>query len=123
MAEAGLGERIELRHQDAATLREPDRYDAVWVPLPLLPEDVVPQVLAADYRCLRPGGYLLAGIFTGPPGVLPQLLTDLRTTRSGRHPWRPQQIPDLLTDARLSGAVEVARTWQAPVRLIVGHRK
>jgi len=118
---AGLGDRIELRHQDAVTLQDTDTYDAIWVPLPFLPEQAVEAVLAAARRCLRPGGRVLPGIFTGPPGQLGQLLTDVRTVRSGGHPWPPEQIVDLLTAAGFADAQEVPRSWPAPVRLFVGR--
>lgn len=119
---AGLADRIELRRQDATTLDDTDGYDLVWVPLPFLPRAIVGPVLAATHRCLRPGGWVLAGIFTGPPGDLGRLLTDVRTVRSGGQPWRPSEIVELLTAEGFAEAREVPRTWPAPVRLVAGRR-
>ena len=89
VGDAGFGERILLRLQDAVTLDEPDGYDAIWVPLPFLPKAVVEPVLVAARRSLRQGGWVLPGTFTGPPDELGRLLTDVRIVRAGGHPWRP----------------------------------
>ncbi|HEY7814450.1 MAG TPA: class I SAM-dependent methyltransferase, partial [Nakamurella sp.] len=118
---AGLADRIELRYQDAVTLTGTDTYDAIWVPLPFLPRQAVEPVLAAAHRCLRPGGWVLPGIFTGPPGQLGQLLTDVRTVRSGGHPWPPEQIAGVLTATGFADGQEVPRSWSAPVRLFAGR--
>jgi len=120
---AGLADRIELRLQDAALLDEPDGYDAIWLALPFLPKDVVVPIMDAAARSLKPGGWLLPGTFTGPGDRLSELLTDLRTVRSGGHPWRPEEIIDLMATAGLADAQEIPRTWPAPVRLYAGLRR
>jgi len=120
---AGLADRIELRLQDAALLDEPDGYDAIWLALPFLPKDVVVPIMDAAARSLKPGGWLLPGTFTGPGDRLSELLTDLRTVRSGGHPWRPEEIIDLMATAELADAQEIPRTWPAPVRLYAGLRR
>lgn len=118
----GLADRIELRLQDASQLDEPDTYDAIWLPMPFLPADIVPAVVVATARSLRPGGWLLPGTFASPPDRLSQLLTDLRTVRSGGYPWRAEELIDALTAAQLTGTHEITRTWQAPIRLYAGQR-
>ncbi len=122
VAAEGLTDRVELRLADAVTLDEPQAYDAVWLPLPFLPRDVVPGVLDAAVGSLRPGGWILAGSFGGVPDRLGGLLTDLRTVRCGGHPWATEDLLALLRGAGLADVREVARTWAAPVRLHVGHR-
>jgi len=117
----GLADRIELRRQDAVTLDGTDRFDAIWVPLPFLARPAVEPVLAAARRCLRPDGWVLPGIFAGPPGQLGQLLTDVRTVRSGGHPWPPDEIVRVLTATGFADGQEVPRTWSAPVRLFAGR--
>ena len=120
---ADLGDRIELRLQDAALLDEPNGYDAIWLALPFLPKDVVVPIMDAAARSLKPGGWLLPGTFTGPGDRLSELLTDLRTVRSGGHPWRPEEIIDLMATAGLADAQEIPRSWPAPVRLYAGLRR
>lgn len=119
---AGLGDRIDLREQDASTLDEPHGYDAIWLPLPFLPVAVVPASATAAARALRPGGWVLAGTFAGPGDRLASLLTDLRTMRSGGHPWTGDELVGLLDAAGLVDAHEVPRTWAAPVRLWAARR-
>lgn len=120
--EQSLDDRISLKLLDACELNEPDAYDAIWLPLPFLPKPIVPTVIAASTRSLRPGGWILAGTFTGPPTRLGDLLTDLRTVRSGGHPWHSADLIAELSAAGLAEVGEVERTWQAPVRLYVGSR-
>jgi SAM-dependent methyltransferase len=119
---AGLEERIVLQLTDAASLVDVDRFDVVWLPMPFLPKAVVPDVVDAAVRALRPGGWLLPGTFTGPDGALSQLVTDLRIVRSGGHPWRPDELVAMLTRHGLTDAREVPRTWPAPVRLFAAAR-
>ena len=121
--EQGLAERVNLRLQDAAGLDEPDAYDAIWLPLPFLPADIVASVVSASVRSLRPGGWLLPGTFTGPGDRLSELLTDLRTVRSGGRPWRPDEITDMLSATGLADAREIPREWSAPVRLYAAQRR
>lgn len=122
VGDAGLADRVRLRRQDATSLDESEGYDAIWLPLPFLPARIVESAIAAAVRALRPGGWLLAGTFTGPPDRLSELLTDLRTVRAGGHPWSPAEIVDILSAAGLVEAQEAVRSWSAPVRLYVGRR-
>jgi SAM-dependent methyltransferase len=122
LAAEDMAGRVELRLQDAASLEEPECYDAIWLPMPFLPAGIVPGVVAAAVRSLRPGGWLLPGTFTGPGDRLSELLTDLRTVRSGGHPWRPAELRELLTSAGLTDVGEIERTWTAPMRLYTGRR-
>ena len=122
VAAQSLDGRIELRFQDVTSLDEEDAYDAIWLPLPFLPRDVVGPALAASRRALRPGGWVLAGSFAGPPGRLPELLIDLRTVRAGGHPWRPEEVLPLITGQGFEAAAELPRRWAAPGRLFVGRR-
>jgi SAM-dependent methyltransferase len=122
VAQSGLDGRVTLLRQDATQLAETSAYDAIWLPLPFLPKDVVPPAIAATVAALKPGGWLLPGTFAGPPDHLSQLLTDLRTVRSGGHPWTLDELTATLTAAGLADAREVPRTWPAPVRLYAARR-
>lgn len=122
VAGAELDERVQLRLQDVTLLDEEDAYDAIWLPLPFLPAEIVPQALAATARALRPGGWLLAGTFAGPDDRLSQLINDLRTLRSGGYPWRGDELVKMIAAQGLADAGEVPRTWAAPARLYTGRR-
>lgn len=118
---AGLGGRVELRHQDAATLA-PDSADVVWVPMPFIPREAVGPVLAAAVRALRPGGWLLPGTFPCPGESLAERLMTLRTIRSGGHPWDAAELTQLMREAGVAEAAEVPCAWPAPVRLYAGQK-
>lgn len=119
--EAGLDGRVELRQQNATELTASQQFDAIWLPLPFLPGDIIESVIAASARALRPGGWLLPGTFIGPDDRLSQLLNDLRIVRSGGHPWRPDEFTGMLTAAGFAGTQEIPRSWAAPVQLWAGQ--
>jgi SAM-dependent methyltransferase len=121
VAAAGLTERVELRLQDVTTLDEHEAYDAVWLPMPFLAKEIVPAALDAAARALRPGGWVLPGVFGGPPDRLSELLVALRTVRSGGHPWEAGALLALLENRGYSSCQEVPRNWRLPVRLFAGR--
>jgi SAM-dependent methyltransferase len=123
VAAAGHAGRIELRLQDVTQLGEEAVYDVVWLPLPFLPREIVPSAMTAALRALRPGGWVLPGAYAGAPGRLSELLVDLRTVRSGGHPWSAGELTAELTGHGFEHACEVERTWAAPVRLFGGRRR
>lgn len=123
VAGSDVADRIELREQDARDLAPTAEFDAVWLPLPFLPPAVVPDLLAAAWGALRPGGWLLAGTFAPVgEGRLAELLMDLRTVRSGGRPWTANDLLPLLAAAGYTDAHQVPRTWAAPVHLFPARR-
>lgn len=117
----GLAGRIKLRLGDVVDLDEPGGYDAVWLALPFIPRDAVPGALDAVRRALRPGGWVLPGIFAGPPDRLSEELIALRTVRAGGHPWTGDELLAAMEDAGFTAVQEVPRRWPAPVRLFAGR--
>ncbi|MGE3285238.1 MAG: cyclopropane-fatty-acyl-phospholipid synthase family protein [Pseudonocardia sp.] len=122
VAEAGLGDRITLRAQAVQDLADRDAYEAVWLPGPFLPRPVVPAALAATMRALRPGGWVMFGLYAAPPDDLARAVTDLRIVRCGGHPWAPDEAATLLGSAGFADVTVVERTWNAPVGFVVGRR-
>ena len=118
----GMQDRVDLKEQNAVDITEEAIYDVIWLPLPFMPADTVPQAVGACTRALRPGGWLLPGTFAGPGDRLSQMLVDLRTVCSGGHPWQPDELVELLSAHGLLDAQEVPRTWTAPVRLYAARR-
>ena len=116
-----LSDRVSIVGQDITTMDAADQFDAVWLPLPFLPKAIVPTAIASAAKSLRPGGWLLPGTFAGPPDQLGRILTDLRIRRSGGHPWTPDDITTMMTDAGLTEARHVPRTWPAPLELLAAQ--
>ncbi len=123
VAAEGMAERVTLRTLDVVALDHTETFDAVWLPLPFLPRDIVTTAIERGRGALRPGGWLLLGTFAGPDEPLARLLTDLRILRSGGHPWTADEVLGMLAAADLTGACEVERTWPGPVRLFAGRRE
>ena len=70
VAEAGLGDRIEIRHQDVTTLAEPDRYDCGWLPAPFLPREVLAAAIPKVIEAVKPGGLVAIGVQRTPEDPL-----------------------------------------------------
>ena len=122
VASEGLASRIELRAQDVVDLPSEATFDVIWLPLPFLPQAIVPRAVAACAAALKPGGWLLPGTFAGPGDELSRTLNELRIVRSGGHPWTDDELHSMLHDAGLDTVTTFRRTWDAPVHL-VGARK
>lgn len=119
---APLGDRIEIREQDVTTLPDRDVYDAAFLAGPFFPARLVPDAVRRVRDALKPGGWMLFGLFAAPPDPVPQALNELRVVRAGGHPWKPAEVVELLTGAGYVEARAVERTWAAPVHFIVGRR-
>ena len=118
----GLSDRVELRLQDATLLDEDSVYDAAWIALPFMPQPIVPEILDVARRALRPGGLVIPGTFNQHDDALAQALIDLRTLRSGGHPWRPAELISLLAAHEFRAARHQPRSWPAPVELYTAER-
>jgi 2-polyprenyl-3-methyl-5-hydroxy-6-metoxy-1,4-benzoquinol methylase len=122
VARAGLEGRIELRAQAVEDLADREAYDAAFLALPFIAPELVPVAVARSCAALRPGGWLLAGIFTAPDEPLAQRLTALRVVRAGGHPYPTDDVERVLAGAGLAEVVTPSRTWQAPIGLVAGRR-
>ena len=86
-----------------------------------IPGPIVPAVLDAARRSLRHGGVVLPGTFDRPPDRLARMLVELRTLRSGGHPWSPTELCDLLSERGFESARHLPRTWPVPVELYLAE--
>ncbi|WP_051840457.1 SAM-dependent methyltransferase [Streptomyces sp. NRRL F-5126] len=81
--DGGLADRIELRHQDAADLRERNTYDLIWLPAPFLSDGALRACLPHVARALRDGGWLVAGTNPEPREPLLAAVARWTATRNG----------------------------------------
>lgn len=123
VAAEGLSDRVTLELCDVTKLARPDTFDAVWLPLPFLPREIIASAIERSVDVLRPGGWLLPGTFAGPDDELSQRLLELRILRSGGHPWKADELIAMMADSGLTGPTEIHRNWNAPVRLFAGRTR
>lgn len=117
-----LSQRIEIRRQDVAELDEPGEYDAVFLPGPFLPKQVVWDAVRRVSDALRPGGWLLFGVYAPIEDPLSAKLTDLRVARSGGYPWQQTEVVQLLESVGYEQPRAFERSWQMPMTFVVGRR-
>jgi hypothetical protein len=122
VAQAGLSDRVELRQIPVEQLADADAFDAIWLPGPFLPEAILPAALTRSLAALKPGGWLLLGLYPPPPDRLGQRLTALRTVRSGGSPRPPEELAELVRRAGLTDVHTLKRTSEAPLLLLAGRR-
>ena len=103
-------------------LADRDAFDAIWLPLPFLDPTAVPAGLRRCLEALRPGGWMLAGLYAAPADPLASALVDLRTVRSGGRPYTSAEAARLLTDAGYAAVAAPEPEGPAPIRFVVGRR-
>jgi SAM-dependent methyltransferase len=114
VAAVGLSGRIEFRQQCVEDLTDLNEFSLLWLPAPFLAPDVIPLALARARAALRPGGWIVVGLFGAPPDPLRMALAALRTVRSGGHPWKTSEIEALLRDcgfAQIEASLSETLIW------------
>jgi SAM-dependent methyltransferase len=119
---ADLADRISIREQNVVDLRDEDAFDLVFLPGPFLPAAIVPEALARCLAALRPGGWLLFGLYAAAPDPVAAAVNDLRIVRSGGHPWTQGEAAVLLDQAGFADVRTPDRTWSAPMNFVAGTR-
>ena len=114
------GYDVELRDQRVEDLTDEAVYDVAWVPGPFLPPEILPTAFSRVHAALKPGGYIVFGLYYGPPDPLAQRLVALRTIRGGGDPTTDASA---LTAAGFRDARELERTWATPLRFFIGVRE
>jgi len=145
---AGLGERLECRVIDSATLDEPDAFDLALADVPcsgtgtlgrnpeirhrLRPDDLARQaerqraILRAALRSVRPGGRVLYSTCSLEPEENEEVVAAVLTETSGaRLVSLEGRVDDLLAEGVLTAAgrehLRAALTANGCIRLLPGH--
>jgi SAM-dependent methyltransferase len=122
VAQAGLGDRVELRNQDVAAVDDVDRYDCVWVPTFFLTEDIIIRALPRLLQATRPGGWIVCGRFDVPPDPLAEATASLRTIRAGGCDLDQKRTIELLEDANWTSVHVAPRTGPMPLEFVLGQK-
>jgi SAM-dependent methyltransferase len=120
---AGLGRRIELREQAAEALEDDAAFDLAWMPIPFLPERVLPAALGRTLQALRPGGWLVVP-FMELDGLPPvgAALWKLRLAMFGGPVLTTTQVEELLRGEGYADVHVLPRHPGVPAAFAVGRR-
>lgn len=119
--EAGMADRIELRHRDVAELSDKDVFCLAWLPAPFVPGDALHAGLPRIVAALVPGGWVVVGHGKlGEPG-LPTELTRFQTVAFGGTAIDDDEAQNLLRSVGLELVSALPTPPGAPA-ITVGRR-
>jgi predicted O-methyltransferase YrrM len=120
VADAGMGNRIELRHQDVAELDDREVFCLAWLPAPFIPPAAIEAGLPRILKALTPGGWLMVGHgkFGGDP--LSDEITRLQTVAFGGTALDNDEAEDLLRNVGLE-LVATAPTPEGAPAITIGR--
>jgi len=121
VADAGMTDRIELRHQDVATLEDVDTFAVVWLPAPFVPRAALEAAIPRMAAALVPGGWFLIGHSKFRDDGRENALNRLKTTAFGGTPLGHEEAVELLGRAGLESLFTLPTPEGAP-GLTVGRR-
>jgi SAM-dependent methyltransferase len=122
VAGAGLESRITLLQTGIESLEDADGFDLAWLPTFFVPEQVLDTAIRRIFGLLRPGGTLVAAVQYEADDPLAAAVDDLFTVRSGGSVIGPDEAVTRLRGAGFSEVRELERTWDVPLRFVVGSR-
>ena len=123
VAAAGLQSRVTLVETTIHDFEDRDGFDLAWLPSFFISEAALDDAFVRVYELLRPGGRIVVGVtFADESEPLAQTTDDLVTVRSGGSVLGVDDAIARLTRAGFSAVRELERTWNPPLRFVVGER-
>jgi SAM-dependent methyltransferase len=120
IADTGTADRIELRAQSIEQMTDRDAFTLAWFAGPFIPREIATDAMTRMYRAMKPGGFLVFGLYGAAPTPLAQALVSLRVVRGGGHPWTVEEATSVMTAA---GFTDVAPfRSETPILLVVGRK-
>jgi SAM-dependent methyltransferase len=119
-AQSDVAERIEFRSQRVEQLEESATVNLAWLPGPFIAREALDQALASVRRALAPGGWLIFALAGAPEDPLEDAVMKLRITRSGGHPWTPEEVEEQLRRHDFTDIEAISP--RIPVRFVFGRR-
>lgn len=118
IAASPYANRIQLRALDVTALAADSRYALTWLPTMFLKRAVLQQALPRIAAASRPGGWLVAAMYTQPQDPFMAVISSLRTLRSGGEITNPAELEDML---RAHGYVDVERDVAAVATFVMAR--
>jgi SAM-dependent methyltransferase len=123
LAQAGrLADRVELREQDVADLREPATYDLIWLPAPFLSETTLIAALPGIVDALVPGGWLVAGTNPTPASQLAAAVARWNAARNGGSALDAEAVAARVRELGLGSVGQYPTVPGGPI-LVTGRRR
>jgi precorrin-6B methylase 2 len=123
VAAAGLEDRVTLVESTIQGFEDSEGFDLAWLPSFFIPESVLEDAARRLHELLRPGGRAVVGVtFSDASDRLAAVTDDLMTVRSGGSVLDPPGAIALLERAGFTDVSELERTWNPPLRFVVGTR-
>jgi SAM-dependent methyltransferase len=123
IADAGLEDRVTVSGALVQEFTDEAGFDLAWLPSFFIPEPVLAPAVERLHDLLRPGGHLVVGVtFADESDRLVAVTDDLMTVRSGGSVADPARATALLKGAGFEDVREIERTWNPPLRFVVGTR-
>jgi Methyltransferase domain len=119
--EAGLADRIELRHQDVASVEDDQAYALAWLPAQFVPKPALDAGLPRIAKALVPGGWLLMAHGKFDDDLLKNALSRFQITVYGGATVDDEEAQALLGGAGLEQVLTIPTPEGAP-SLTVGRR-
>ncbi len=91
ITEHGLVDRVRVRRQGVADIKESGTFELVWLPLIFIPPDVVRAALPTLHASLRPGGWLIASVGRVHASALGTAIAAWQTQRPARRSRQNKQ--------------------------------
>ena len=121
VSDAGMVERIQLRHQDVTDLDEKDVFCLAWVPAPFIPPQAMDAGLARIAAALLPGGWIVVGHGKFSEDPLSGALTRFQTVAFGGTALDDSQAQNMLNQAGFD-LVSTLPTPQGAPAITIGRR-
>jgi precorrin-6B methylase 2 len=119
-ADSGLAHRVALRHQDVRQLQDRNAYSVIWLPGPFIAGEIAEGTLRRAREALRPGGWIVFGLYAPAPDPLGEALNKLRIVRGGGHPWSAVEVETRLSALGFEHVEAFAPG--PPILFVVGQR-
>jgi SAM-dependent methyltransferase len=123
VGEAGLESRVTLVETTIQDFEDTEGFDLAWLPSFFVLEAVLDDAVRRVRELLRPGGRIVVGArYADESDPIAWATDDLMTVRSGGSVLDPAGAIEELEANAFEDVHEVARTWNPPLRFVVGTR-
>ena len=123
VSEAGLESRVSLVETTIQDFEDTEGFDLAWLPSFFVPEAVLDDAVRRVRELLRPGGRIVVGArYADESDPIAWATDDLMTVRSGGSVLDPAAAIAKLEGNAFDEVHELERTWNPPLRFVVGTR-